>query len=300
MKTTQQSKTECNSHMCIIHFTSHCAHIAAMNRILWLVFERFLCNSAVSSGGMRSLPSISVFQFIIALGLSQNKKQKLEKKKQTEISPYNGFIVSAVLSVLVFFFSSSSSCLQSFSNSCYLFMPKISPMSLAVVFFLLISCEVEKNMFTEMHSQKKKRMLHSISSPYFQISSGLNICPLFNVRCFVHRHSVHCCCFRSKCKHLTIDWLMFYTLVFCRPLLLHTYLMCNMRAICLYVGLGYKQQSILFVYWFSRWNYNYPIWNPLNVPSTLPTSRLLFDTHTSHCAQLNYTFPEVFHFDNRA
>lgn len=186
MKTTQQSKTECNSHMCIIHFTSHCAHIATMNRISlrWLLFERFFVQFSCEQRRHAWPPS---HFSLSSRSIWAKTKKKLKRKIKHTTTNWNksiqwiycfGGVVSAFFTLRLAF--------SPFQTVVICFMPKISPL-LAVVSSISSkwkrTCS-PKNAFAKKRNTHKS-MLHSISSPYFQISSGLNICPLFNVRCFL-------------------------------------------------------------------------------------------------------------------
>lgn len=151
---------------------------------------------------------------------------------------------------LLFSLALSVFCLQSFSNSCYLFMPKFLREfnSLGLIFFFLQNAKehVYRNSLA-----KKKNMLHSISRHYFQ-----------NLKRFEHMSAIRMClCFLTDLLfhsfHIQTPYNRLINVlqaVFLAILLLHSYFMCYLRAICLiWVQKNYNNnnyKSILFMHWF--------------------------------------------------
>lgn len=186
--------------MCIIHFTS-------LRILQWIgtscaltgCFEQFLWTTTC----VDSLFLLHFFSSFSYSAINQNKKD------------YSEFI--CCIGIVGF-------RLQSISNSCYLFMPKFLQ---GFLFYLLRFCFLFWLHTTQprmRHTHKKLHEKHSNSNlfQYFvQISSAdsntcfaIVISVFLPVNCYFH--------LKKNWKHLTIDWLMFFTPRLL-PLLLHSY-----------------------------------------------------------------------------
>lgn len=164
---------------------------------------------------MRSLPPI----FIFALDLNQNKENKNSNKNRDHTM---NLLFSLALSV--FFAFSPFQTVVIFL--CRNFSTNFIRWCVLLLFFF--RCRMQKNMFTEIHSQNEN-MQHSISRQYFQIWNGSNICPLCVSVC-VFSPTLPLFSYQIQTPYNRLINVLQAVLL--PILLLHSYFMCYLRAIC--------------------------------------------------------------------
>lgn len=193
-------KLTCNSHMCIIHFTSlRILQWIGTSYALTGCSEQFLWTTTC-------VDSLFLLHFFFFFFLLRDKPKQKRLQRIYLLHRHCRFSPSVHFKQLLSFYAKIS--------------PKFFVLSFAI-FFLFWLHTTQPRM---RHTHKKLHKKHSNSNlfQYFvQISSAdsntcfaIVISVFLPVNCYFH--------LKKKWKHLTIDWLMFFTPRLL-PLLLHSY-----------------------------------------------------------------------------